>query len=38
MFPGIEGIESTAEAGFQVAEQNVDPAKLEKIIGMAPTG
>jgi hypothetical protein len=31
-------MENTAEAGFQIAVQNVDPGKLGEIIGMAPTG
>jgi hypothetical protein len=37
MFSEIEGMESAAEAGFQINQQNVNPAKLGKIIGMAPT-
>ncbi len=37
MFFEIEGIESAAEAGFQIAQQNVDIAKLGKTIEMAAT-
>jgi len=38
IFVEIEGMESAAETGFQVAQQDVDPAKLGEIIGMTPTG
>ncbi len=37
VFVEIESMESAAEARFQVAQQDVDPAKLGEIIGMTST-
>ncbi len=31
-------MESAAETRFQVAQQDIDPAKLGEIIGVTPTG
>jgi len=33
----VEGVEGAAEAGFQIAEQDVDPAELRYFIGMTAT-
>jgi hypothetical protein len=38
VFVEIENMESAAETRFQVAHQDIDPAKLWEIIGVTPTG
>jgi hypothetical protein len=38
IFEQLEGMESTAETDFHVAQENVHPAKLREISWMATTG
>jgi len=34
----VEGLESTAEAGLEVAQQGVDPPELRQVFGMLAAG